>query len=105
GSENIRTEGWHLFQATFTSTTTTVTLDLGSDGTVDHTLVYSGSPIGPFSDLRIGGPAGAATGGSAIGYANIRLEVIPEPSTYAAIFGGLALLGAFVYRRRTRATK
>jgi hypothetical protein len=28
---------------------------------------------------------------------------IPEPSTYAAIFGGLALLGAFAYRRRSRA--
>lgn len=27
-------------------------------------------------------------------------QVIPEPSTYAAIFGGLALVGAFVYRRR-----
>lgn len=28
------------------------------------------------------------------------VSVIPEPSTYAAIFGGLALVGAFVYRRR-----
>ncbi len=28
------------------------------------------------------------------------VQVIPEPSTYAAIFGGLALMGAFVYRRR-----
>lgn len=31
---------------------------------------------------------------------NARVEVIPEPSTYAAIFGGLALLGALAYRRR-----
>jgi hypothetical protein len=31
---------------------------------------------------------------------NVRVEVIPEPSTYAAIFGALALVGAFVYRRR-----
>lgn len=30
---------------------------------------------------------------------------IPEPSTYAAIFGGLALLGACVYRRRGGVTK
>ncbi len=33
---------------------------------------------------------------------DVRLAAIPEPSTYAAIFGGLALLGAFVYRRRVR---
>lgn len=33
------------------------------------------------------------------------VQAIPEPSTYAAIFGGLALAGAFVYRRRARATK
>jgi hypothetical protein len=33
------------------------------------------------------------------------VEVIPEPSTYAAIFGGLALMGALVYRRRMNAKK
>jgi hypothetical protein len=38
-------------------------------------------------------------------YDNINLQIIPEPSTYAAIFGGLALLGAFVYRRRLSAKK
>jgi hypothetical protein len=31
---------------------------------------------------------------------SLTLTAIPEPSTYAAIFGGLALLGAFGYRRR-----
>lgn len=31
---------------------------------------------------------------------NVTVTAIPEPSTYAAIFGGLALMGAFVYRRR-----
>jgi hypothetical protein len=31
--------------------------------------------------------------------------LIPEPGTYAAIFGGLALLSAFVYRRRLNAKK
>ncbi|MEX2381338.1 MAG: PEP-CTERM sorting domain-containing protein [Opitutales bacterium] len=31
---------------------------------------------------------------------NADVSVIPEPSTYAAIFGGLALLGALAYRRR-----
>jgi hypothetical protein len=36
---------------------------------------------------------------------NLVISAIPEPSTYAAIFGGLALLGAFVYRRRLSAKK
>lgn len=35
----------------------------------------------------------------------VRLEAIPEPGTYAAIFGSLALLGAFAYRRRLSAKK
>lgn len=39
------------------------------------------------------------------GYGGIMFEPIPEPSTYAAIFGGLALVGAFVYRRRLSAKK
>jgi len=33
----------------------------------------------------------------------IMFEPIPEPSTYAAIFGGLVLVGAFVHRSRSRA--
>ena len=37
--------------------------------------------------------------------AGIMFEPIPEPSTYAAIFGGIALLGAFIYRRRIGSKK
>lgn len=33
----------------------------------------------------------------------IQVEAIPEPSTYAAIFGGVALLGVMWHRRRRRA--
>lgn len=33
----------------------------------------------------------------------ISIQVIPEPSTYAAIFGALALAGAMIHRRRRRA--
>lgn len=31
---------------------------------------------------------------------SVAISAVPEPSTYAAIFGGLALVGAVVYRRR-----
>jgi len=40
------------------------------------------------------------------GYVSIlsfQIQAIPEPSTYAAIFGALALVGAAVYRRRRQA--
>lgn len=37
--------------------------------------------------------------------AGVMFEPIPEPGTYAAIFGGLALAGALVYRRRIGAKK
>jgi hypothetical protein len=105
GGTSIRTEGWHTFEATFTGSSIEVTLDLHSDGIVNHTLSYVSTGMGAFSDLRIGGPGGAAATGAPIGYGYVHMEVIPEPSTYAAIFGGLALLGAFVYRRRLSAKK
>lgn len=103
--DNIRVEGWHTFQATIGATSSTYALDLGSNGTIDHTLNSSGTMPGPFTELRIGGPGFAAAENIATSYDSLTLETIPEPSTYAAIFGGLALLGAFVYRRRLSAKK
>ena len=47
----------------------------------------------------------AGTGFVGQRHGGLMFEPIPEPSTYAAIFGGLALLGAFVYRRRARTEK
>lgn len=97
------TEGWHTWEATFTADTVVVTLDLGSNGTVDGTFSSTGAGYNnPFTDLRFGGPSATSSAGGGFNVDNISLEVIPEPSTYAAIFGGLALLGAFVYRRRAR---
>ena len=44
----------------------------------------------------------ASLGGNAVfaGTGSLSFSSIPEPSTYAAIFGGLALVGAVVQRRR-----
>jgi hypothetical protein len=48
-------------------------------------------------DTSIGG----ATGFTAyVSILSFQIQAVPEPSTYAAIFGGLALAGAAVYRRR-----
>lgn len=71
------------------------------NGTLIATFESNGTYKSPFNDVRFGGPSGLASAGGGFNVDNIQLEVIPEPSTYAAIFGGLALIGAFVYRRRT----
>ncbi len=44
--------------------------------------------------------SGGNTNAQAIGIDNFSLTAIPEPSTYAAIFGALALAGVVVHRRR-----
>lgn len=69
-------------------------------GHTDAAPTSDTSPPGYLDDARVySGVLSAAQLDSA------RLENIPEPSTYAAIFGGLALLGAFVYRRRLNTGK
>ncbi len=85
-----RTAGWHHYEATFTDTDVTITLDLESDGTVDSTLTFSGSPsANPFVDLRFGGPSGITSAGP-MWVDNIMLSQIPEPSVAM-----LGLLGGF----------
>jgi|GEM_PF-1437251 len=58
----------------------------------------------PSGDLLINVPVGA-TYVFELDLLNGSHSVIPEPSTYAAIFGALALLGAFAYRRRANGKK
>lgn len=46
---------------------------------------------------------GASTGNGSAGYTtenSFQIQAIPEPSTYAAIFGALALAGVMLHRRR-----
>lgn len=59
---------------------------------------------GAISVADLGG-LGFSTTSQPAYFDDMSLAAIPEPSTYAAIFGGLALLGAFVYRRRLSAKK
>lgn len=73
--------------AAFTITPAAATyLTLGSSqfasgGTLTAPTTSGGAPVGRW------GPA------------NLQFSAIPEPSTYAAIFGGLALVGALIRRR------
>lgn len=92
--------GWNRFQATFTDTELTVTLDLGADGSIDGTFISAGAPsANPFVDLRFGGPSNLSSGGGGANFDNIVLQTVavPEPSCLA----GLAL-GCVAFARRRR---
>lgn len=87
------------FESTIGGMSVTTRVDVGIDGTWDFTYTETGTtPIGAFTDLRIHAPATTAAGTTGAIVDNLRLEVVPEPSTYALFaLGGLIL--AFVRRR------
>lgn len=91
--------GWARWQATFGTYGVTVNVDYDITGDWDLTWSEIGTTAtGAFSDLRIHSPVASAGGGFNVD--NIRLEVIPEPSTVAlSVLGGLCVL--WVVRRRT----
>jgi len=96
-----RSEGWHEFEIHLFGES----LDMYHNGSAfQEDIPYT---VGEFSIARLGFGFGAVDGASHTGvhYDDLTIEVIPEPSTYAAIFGGLALAGAFVMRRRRRSVK
>ncbi|QDT07753.1 hypothetical protein K227x_61810 [Rubripirellula lacrimiformis] len=96
--------GWNRYEATFTLTDLTVTIDLGADGTIDGTFVSTGAPsANAFTDLRFGGPSNLSSGGGGFNVDNISLTTVavPEPTSMAA----LAALGVFGVARRRMKTK
>jgi len=93
------TLGWNRFEAIFTTTEVTVTLDLGADGSVDYTIVSSGAPgFIAFNDLRFGGPSGNSSVEPAW-FDNIYMavEAVPEPSTAALL--GISICALIGIRR------
>jgi PEP-CTERM motif len=90
--------GWNRYQATFTDTSLTVTLDLGADGSIDGSFTSVGSPsANPFVDLRFGGPSNLSSPGP-INVDNISLVVIPEPASM--MLASLAIVGLLALTRR-----
>jgi hypothetical protein len=91
---------------TFSLTGGTLALSLGSGfGYANTYSLFSSFAGGTVSSLTISGydtvnyTAGLGSDGV------LYFTAIPEPSTYAAILGGLALAGVFIHRRRNRAGK
>lgn len=93
------TLGWNRYEAVFTTTEVTVSLDLGADGSIDYTLVSAGAPgFTAFNDLRFGGQSGNSSIEPAW-FDNIYLavEAVPEPSAAALL--GIGLSGLIAMRR------
>jgi hypothetical protein len=87
------------FEATISGMSVTTRIDVGIDGSWDFSYTETGTAaIGAFTDLRIHAPATTAAGTTGAIVDNLRLEVIPEPSTYA-LFGLGGLMLAFLRRR------
>lgn len=90
-----KVQGWHTWEATFTGTDITVTLDLMSDGSIDSTRVtalggaYGADGLGV---VRLGGPSNLSSAGGGGNFDDIYLAQIPEPATMALLgLGGLLL--------------
>lgn len=98
------TAGWHTYEATFSILDgLTVTLDLGSNGSIDSTLRYQGngtSNFGNFTDLRFGGPSNLTSAGGGANFDDIYLALVPIPEPTAAMM--LGVLGLAGVRRRAR---
>jgi hypothetical protein len=92
GFTNAPVAGWHRFSVEIFDTRTVVSLDLFADGSIDSTYTSLGTVSGSFSDLRFGGPSNLSSAGGGANFDNIKLELVPEPTTFAlGAFGVLAL--------------
>jgi hypothetical protein len=89
--------GWARWEATFGTYGVTVRVDYGITGEWDITFSEIGTTAtGAFSDLRIHSPVASPNGGFNVD--NIRLEVIPEPSSF--VLAGLGAAALLIFRRR-----
>ena len=92
--------GWHTFEATFTGTDITVTVDLNSDGILDYNnaFVLAAAYTTGLGQLRLGGPSNLSSPGGGGNFDDIFLATVPEPAT--GLWIALSGLGLLVCRRR-----
>jgi hypothetical protein len=78
--------GWHRFKAVISATNVVVTIDFGSDGKVDRTLMIPfNRPVPTFTQLRFGGYSGKLAERGTVLVDNIKLELSTlEPAPVVA---------------------
>lgn len=94
-----------LLTGAATSGMLTINLTAGSGFTAGTYTLFdysTGATMSGFdlADFTLGTTIAGYTSSLAIAGNKLQLTAIPEPATYAAIFGGVSLLGAAIYRRR-----
>ncbi len=93
-----RSTGWHELSAVFTDTAIEFYVD-GVNALSDVAMSYA-SAAGAISFDRVTVGSGLSSANGVGYYDNVRVEVIPEPSTIGlSVLGGLSLL-AWISRRR-----
>ena len=96
-----RTSGWHRFEAVLSTTGLTATLDIGSNGSIESTLDFSGDAgsVG-LTIVDFGPPANDGTSANPeIDNIYLATTAVPEPEAFALGLGALAL--ALVVLRRS----
>lgn len=91
--------GWHRYQLTLDGSNATFTIDLGSTGIINGTVVLPAAwNANGVDSIRLGGPSSLSSPGGGGFFDNVSLVSIPEPTTLAlAGLAGLCMLG----RRRS----
>lgn len=99
--QGVSVLGWHSYTAEITDSQITFSLDLGSTGIINSTIVanVTQNAAFEFDSIRLGGPSDLGSAAGGVKFDNISLElVVPEPGTAA-----LASLGLVCLLRRRRA--
>lgn len=91
---NEPVQGWHRFQLVHDGSNATFTVDLGSTGIINGTLVLPAVwNANGVDSIRLGGPSSLSSPGGGANFDNVKLEIVPEPATLALMgLGGIAML-------------